>query len=338
MSQFSRHRVRHTDSGAGTEVRIVTGVRAANQCIAWIGAKTGAFAKHGLNVSFPKLELGGPDSIAGLLRGDWDFVQTGTVPVAEAVLKGGDAVILLRDSILHDNILILTRRTITNLGQLTGKKVGILKEAYSGQTGVIARLAVERAGAVANYVGLGTYQNIFAALTTGDIDAGALPIDYQFLEQGQDRWNCFETRSMHVPAIFATTRRAIAADRKRVLRVLQGFVEAVHQFKTQPATVVPLLQSFLGFSDRSAVERLQRYYASVLPIIPRPELSDGMQGLRDLFSERYPAARELQECDIADTGLIDELEQTGFIAQLYSSSPPSLATGLPETGRAQRSA
>ena len=134
---------------------------------------------------------------------------------------------------------------------------------------------------------------------------------------------------MHVPAIFATTRRAIAADRKRVLRVLRGFVEAIHQFKTQPATVMPLLQSFLGFSDRSAVERLQRYYASVLPVIPRPGLSDGMQELRNLFSERYPAARELHECNIADTGLIDELEQTGFITQLYSSSPPSLTTRLP---------
>jgi len=115
-------------------------------------------------VTFPGLEVGGPESIAGLLRGDWDFAQTGTVPVAEAVLNGGDAVILLRDSIRHDNIVIMTRPGITGLDQLSGRKVGVLTDAYSGQTGVIARLAVERAGAAARYVGLGTYRAIFAAL------------------------------------------------------------------------------------------------------------------------------------------------------------------------------
>jgi ABC-type nitrate/sulfonate/bicarbonate transport system substrate-binding protein len=264
--------------------------------------------------------VGGPESVAGLLRGDWDFAQTGTVPVAEAVLNGGDAVILLRDSILSDNIVMMTNPGITALDQLSGKKIGVLTDAFSGQTGVIVRLAVERAGASATYVGMGTYGSIFAALAAGDIDAGALPIDYQFLEQSRHRWNCFETHTLSVPAIFATTRRAIAADRERVLRVLRGFIEAIHRFKTQAAAVVPLLQEFLGFADRRAVERLHEYYATVLPVVPRPALCDGMQELRDLFSARYPAARALQEADIVDSSLIDDLERSGFIARLYDRS------------------
>jgi len=103
----------------------------------------------------------------------------------------------------------MTQPAITKLEQLTSKKVGVLTDTYSGQTGVIARLAVERAGAAATYVGLGTYRNIFAALAAEDIDAGALPIDFQFLEQSQHRWNCFEAHSLHVSTILATTRRTI---------------------------------------------------------------------------------------------------------------------------------
>jgi ABC-type nitrate/sulfonate/bicarbonate transport system substrate-binding protein len=284
----------------------------------------GMFAKHGINVTFPRLELGGPQSIAGLLRGDWDFVQTGTIPVAEAVLKGGDAVVLLRDSELQDNIVIMTRDTITNLAELTGKTVGVLSDTWSGQTGVIARLAIERARAGANYVGLGTYQNIYSALMSGEIDAGALPVDFQFLLQKEDRWNFFEASSMHVPAIFATTRRTIDSNRELVLRVLRGFIETVHKFKTQPDNVVPLLQAFLGYRDRSAVEHLQRYYASVLAVVPRPRLSEGMQGLRDLFSPRYPAASKLRESAIVDGSLINELECAGFIAQTYSNRLPEI--------------
>src|SRR3954464_14482662 len=96
--QLASDRICGTDALLRAEVRIATGVGSANQCIARIGARTGAFAQQGLNVTFPRLEVGGPESVTGLLRGDWDFAQTGTVPVAEAVLNGRDAVILLRDS------------------------------------------------------------------------------------------------------------------------------------------------------------------------------------------------------------------------------------------------
>jgi ABC-type nitrate/sulfonate/bicarbonate transport system substrate-binding protein len=318
--QLARKFAGDTKGRAISNVRIVTGVRTVNQCIAWIGAKTGAFAKHGLNVTFPRLEVGGPESVAGLLRCDWDFAQTGTVPIAEAVLNNEDAVILLRNTVPHDEIVIATAPSIAKLDQLAGRKIGVLTDAYSGQTGVIARLAVERAGATATYVGLGTYRSIISALVAGDVDAGALPVDFQFLGQSQYRWNCFETRSLNVPSVFATTRRTIAADREFVLRVMQGFVESIHRFKTQAVDIVPLLQEFLGFGDRVAVERLHEYYSSAFPVIPRPALSDGMQELRDLFSDRYPAAREMQETDIVDSSLIDDLEQSGFIARLYDGN------------------
>jgi hypothetical protein len=167
---------------------------------------------------------------------------------------------------------------------------------------------------------LGTYRNIFAALNAGDIDAGALPVDFRFLEESQSRWSCFETQSLRLPEIFATTRRTIAADREQVLRVVRGFVETIYQFKTRASAVLPLLQEFLGFTDRRAIERIYEHYASVLPIVPRPELLDEMQELRDLFSRKYPAARDLQEADIIDLSLIDELERSGFIAQLYDRS------------------
>jgi hypothetical protein len=176
---------------------------------------------------------------------------------------------------------------------------------------------VERAGAQAAYVGLGTYRNIFAALTAGDIDAGALPIDYRFQEQSQSRWNFLDTCALELPTVFATTRRAIAQDRELVLRVLCGFVEALGRFRTQAAATVPLLQEFLGFRDRHAVERLHEHYKSALSVVPRPTLHEGMPHLREILSPRYPAARTMQENDIVDSSLIDELEQRGFIAQLH---------------------
>jgi hypothetical protein len=45
-----------------------------------------------------------------------------------------------------------------------------------------------------------------------------------------------------------------------------------------------------------------------------------VQELRNHFSPKYPDARKLQEADIADSSLIDELEDSGFIARLYGGA------------------
>jgi ABC-type nitrate/sulfonate/bicarbonate transport system substrate-binding protein len=301
------------------EVRMATGLRATAQSIAWIGTEAGIFRKHDLEVTFAKLEVGGPETTAGLTRGDWDFAQTGTVPIAEAVLKGDDPVILLRNHVPSVGIIIKTRRELSGLDQLAGKTVGVLTDAYSGQTGVITRLAIEKAGATATYRGLGTYQNIYAALIASEIDAGALPIDYRFVGQAQYGWNVFDTSVFGVPSIFATRRKTIAERRDVALRMVRGFVESIHLFKTRPDIVVPLLQRFLGFDDRKAVEDLQAYYVSLFPKVPRPDLSGGMEEIRTLFAKRYPAAQNLQEKDIADSTIIDEVERSGFIDLLYAA-------------------
>src|SRR5215467_1668633 len=136
-----------------TKVRMTMGLRATVQSIPWIGTEAGIFRKHGVLVEFPALEVGGPDSAAGLIRGDWEFSQTGTVPVAEEVLKGNDTVVILRNALPHIAIFVMTRQEITNLRQLDGRKVGVLTDAISGQAGITARLAVEAEEATASYIG-----------------------------------------------------------------------------------------------------------------------------------------------------------------------------------------
>ena len=92
----------------------------------------------------PAIAVGGPQAAAGLIRGDWEFAQTGTLPVAEEVLNGNDIVILATPTSEFSNSFIMTRKEITQLAQLAGKKVGVLTE--TGQTSVAARITVEKVG------------------------------------------------------------------------------------------------------------------------------------------------------------------------------------------------
>src|SRR6266566_7171828 len=170
-------------------VRVATGLLATWQSTAWLGAEAGLFKKRGIDMTLPAIAVGGPEAAAGLSRGYWEFAHTGTVPVAEEVLKGRDIVILATPTSDFSKSFVMTRKEITQLAQLGGKKVGVLTE--TGQTSVATRITVEKAGATAIYLPLITFDRIYAALASGEIDAGALPIDLRFTGQVRYGWNAF---------------------------------------------------------------------------------------------------------------------------------------------------
>ncbi len=138
-------------------------------------------------------------------------------------------------------------------------------------------------------------------------------------ESFMDRYgNAFPIDAFDAPSIFATTRKLIASNRPLVMNVMQGFVETIHLFKTQPEIVVPLLQRYVKIDDRRVAEDLYAYHVPVFQKIPRPSFA-GMQTLREYLVAKYPAAASLKESDIADPSLIDELERSGFIDRLYAA-------------------
>jgi ABC-type nitrate/sulfonate/bicarbonate transport system substrate-binding protein len=279
--------------------------------------EAGIFRKHGIEMSLPAIAVGGPQAADGVVRGDWEFAHTGTLPVAEEVLKGRDIVILATPTSEFPNSFVMTRTEITQLAQLDGKKVGILTE--TGQTSVAARITVEKAGAKAIYVPLIKFDRIYAALAAGDIDAGALPIDLRFVGETRYHWNAFPIHEFGTPSIFATTRKLIASDRALVMAVMQGFVQTIHLFKTRPDIIVPLLQRYLKIDDRKAAEQLYAFHVPVFQTVPRPSFP-GMQTLRELLAAKYPAAASLKETDIADSSFIDELERSGFMDRLNAGA------------------
>jgi ABC-type nitrate/sulfonate/bicarbonate transport system substrate-binding protein len=300
----------------GESVRVATGLLAMWQSTAWLGAEAGLYKKRGIDMTLPAIAVGGPQAAAGLIRGDWEFAHTGSVPVAEEVLKGHDIVILAMPTTDFPKSFVMTRKEITQLAQLAGKRVGVLTE--TGQTSVATRLTIEKAGATATYLPLIKFDRIYAALAAGDVDAGALPIDLRFSGQSHYGWNAFPMDAFDAPSIFATTRTMIASNRELVMNVMQGFVETIHLFKTRPDIVVPLLQRYLKIEDRRAAQALHAFHVPEFLKVPRPSFPK-MQSLREFLVAKYPAALSLKESDIADSSFIDELEQSGFMDRLYAA-------------------
>jgi ABC-type nitrate/sulfonate/bicarbonate transport system substrate-binding protein len=296
--------------------RIVTGLRATFESLGWIAMEVGIFKRLGLECTFPRLETGGPEAVAGVVRGDWEFAETGSAPFVQAALKGQDTTILLGAlAPLSTGMPILTRPAISDPHQLDGKRLGVLTD--TGQVAIFVRSVLQMWGVSATLVPLGTFGAIYAALGSGEIDAGAFSADYRFLGPSEFGLRVLDTPSLgHVPVVVGCSRRLIAADRRLVARVVQGYVEAIHFFKTKRSEVVPILQQFLIFKDRSAVEEAYGFYAPLLQPLPRPSAVGLQTLLRDLLPN-LPSAVPLPLTDIVDSSFLDELEQAGFIETLY---------------------
>ena len=115
--------------------------------------------------------------------------------MAESVVNGNDAVILLRNTSVHLSTFIMTQPDVTDLRQIDGGKVGVLTDAYRGQTGVITRRTLEAQNIEAEFVGLGTYRNIYAALADRTLTRPRYRSSCASLARG----NMAGMRSIHCP-------------------------------------------------------------------------------------------------------------------------------------------
>jgi ABC-type nitrate/sulfonate/bicarbonate transport system substrate-binding protein len=297
-----------------TKLRMGIALRAVFQSEAWLGAHAGAFSRLGIDLTFPAIATGGPASMAGALRGDWDVCHTGALPIVQGVLKGEDPVLLLTPTELHDAVFVMARRDITTLAQLKGQRIGAVDAA--GQFGRPLQILLEQGGIDAEMLSLGSFQAIFAALTKGEIAAGYLPIDLRFRGETEHGWNALN--GLKIIGGIATTRRFIAENRALVAGFVKGVVDAIHLFKTRPDIVIPLLQEFLQCPDRQPMQQLHAFYAPLFRAVPTPTFFQEMEGLCEGLAGQYPAAKALRMEDVADASFAEELEGSGYVEELYS--------------------
>jgi ABC-type nitrate/sulfonate/bicarbonate transport system substrate-binding protein len=297
------------------DIRIAISVRATSQSLGWIGTEAGIFQRLGVNVTFSAMETAAVEAIAGLVRGEWDFVEVGGAPIVQGVLDGHDTVMLLaaEPAPLVGRYLV-ARQDLTAPMNLRGGRIGILTEA--GQTGISARAMLHQWEITATLVPLGTYPKIYAALRSQDIDAGIVSEEYRLAAQRAFGSTAFPIPASALPPALTSTRRLIRRSRGLVTRVVQGYVETIHLFKTNRALVMPLLHRFLQQFDQEIIEEIYEYYAGRFQPLPLPSTSAIQQMLNE-FAATYPVAHTLPPTAVTDTSMLEELEQSGLVARLY---------------------
>ncbi len=284
-----------------TPVTLALGLRSTAQGLGIVGRELGVFARHGLDLRIVREETAGPAGARGLVQGEYQFAEFGSVPVVQAAQQGQGLVILMAAEQVAA-LYLLGRRGVAR-GDVA--RVGVLSEA--GQTGHSARQVLARWDRhPVELVPLGTYPKVYAALAAGEIDAGVLTADYRLA--GEVAHGFHELADLgqelgYQGPVLATTRALARSQPDLVQRVVAAYVETIRVFKSSPAEVARVLQRHLGFVDAQQAAAIQRFYAARFQ--DRPYASE--QGIARVIASL--GAASIQVSDVLDASFLKASER-----------------------------
>ena len=113
-----------------------------------------------------------------------------------------------------------------------------------------------------------------------------------------------------------TREKTVKERRAFVSKVVRAFTEALHFIKTNKEETKALIGKNLKTNDPEGLECAYKAYNAAFPEVPTPSW-EGVKTLLDDMAPRNPKAAAADPKTFVDTSLVQELETSGFIKQLY---------------------
>jgi len=115
----------------------------------------------------------------------------------------------------------------------------------------------------------------------------------------------------------ATTRQLIAERRDLVHRFVRAYVAGMHRYKTDRPLVMEIQQEYSGFRDQQVAEETYDATEPGFPRAPYP-VTSGLGVVLDTLAETDPRASQLDVHSLIDESFVRELDESGYVAQLYA--------------------
>ena len=98
---------------------------------------------------------------------------------------------------------------------------------------------------------------------------------------------------------------------------VKSYLEGIWYYKTHKKESIEIMSEFMKTEDEEALEETYREFAlKIVPQKPYPTLK-GIQLILDQLSQKNPKAKTAKPEDFIDTTILEEIDQSGFIDQLY---------------------
>ncbi len=276
--------------------------------------------KQGLDVEMLYVPVSSR-AIQAALAGEIQFLTSGGVANINANIAGADFVGLT--ATLNTFIFkVLSQPDLREVNVLKGKKVGISR--LGGASDFSARYALERWGLAPDrdvaIIQVGGEPELMLALQGKAIDAAVISEPFATLAERSGFNVLYDLSRFEVPYTLhgiGTRKSFIRDNRDVVIRFMKAYLEGIYLFKTNRELALNTLKKYARLSDISVMQSVHDEYAQrLIRNIPYPN-PEGIQTILGQLAKSRPQTKGLNPSDFIDPTILKEIEQSGFVKQLY---------------------
>ena len=289
----------------------------------WIAQEKGFFAKFGMNVQQVYMP-GSPVMIASMASGQVHLANSGGTAALGAAAGGLDLRVIgtFTSRIPFD---LVVRPNIKNPKDLRGKRVGV--QVIGGTIWMAAMLGLEHLGLDSRrddiqVVAAGDQTMLSQALEKGTIDATV--VDSAFSNDLKQRGfpTLVELSKTAIPFVsngIVVRASYLAQQPDGARNALKAWLEGV-AYALSPRMKPSVIETIARRLKASPALAEQGYQDLLRATDRKPYPSvEGLSNVQRLMKTRNPAVADLKAESLIDAKLIQELDKSGYIDQLYAA-------------------
>jgi NitT/TauT family transport system substrate-binding protein len=302
-----------TRAAERTELKVGISERVNTVLAFWMAADNGLFREQGLTVDIINTN-GGSRGAQELQAARIDIMHVGLSSVVRVNRSGGD----LRLVASLSNVIRFTLFSapgIRTAAELRGGVIGI--STFGSETDTTVTLALKRLGLARDDVTLKEYgggPQRLAALRAGEIKATAVNEPIRSVAREQGFYPMVDLVPEQIPWLFSgvVVRRDMLATRRDVLvRFLKAVMEGNYLALTDESRAKEVLAREAGITDQKILEITYGDFKQQSP----PAIAPTAAAAENTLAQ-FATGGSVSPTDYVDTGILDELRESGFIAGL----------------------
>lgn len=286
------------------------------QTALWVIPEAKLDRRYGFNLEVINI-LGGARLTQTIVAGDVHVGLTGGA-VVNAILGGADLV-YIAIGIPTYGFSVYARPEVKDLSDLRGKVIGVMTKGASSDHAAIDLLKQRglRPGQDVKFLYLGGTREVLAALDRGLIPAGVISSPTTLMARRLGYKELVNIGALRLPYIHngIVTRRTLARQNPELIKnFLKAYVAAIKITKAEPEIAKRALARFLGTKDPEILDEAYNAYSPLYLKVPymTEELVRSV-----LAVTGNPKAEKADPKDFFDNSFLRELEERGFIKELY---------------------
>jgi len=291
----------------------------ANQMIWPIAVEAGYFKKYGIDLDLSYIN-GSSTAVPALINGDiWITTVAGSAVVSAQA--GGQDLVMIAGFLNKAVWKVMAGPGITSIDQVRGKTIAVTRignaDYFAWQT-IAARQGWK--SDELKFVSANDVPGQITFLKTGNAQVIAVSPPNNALAATQaGAKEILDTSVYDEPEQqvgLVAMRKWLGENRPAAVGALKASVEAMARWPKDPPFVKDVIKKYLKIEDQQVIDAGYDAYAKIWPQAPYPT-EPGLQRVIDQVAATNAKAKDLKPQQMIDRSFVQELESSGFIAQIY---------------------